>query len=203
MPSDLDPQPTEDIEVDLKKVSVLVVEDEEVICDVMCAFLKKIGVRRVIAVGNAEDAIYQLEDDAETKVNIVLVDLMLPGASGLSLIKTLREHKRERLQKIPIVVVTSYTSMKVYRKAAEFDINGYLRKPIAPGSLEIAITKALGGKVSAKVMENYRGERTPEVPESEKKKPGLLASLFGSDASDKPGGQSPARTAPQRVNRRI
>ena len=201
MPSDLEPQPSEENEVNLKKVTVLVVEDEDVICDVICAFLQKIGVRRVIAVRNAEDAIYQLEDDEETKVSIVLVDLMLPGASGLSLIKTIREHKRERLQRMPIVVVTSYTSMKVYKKAAEFDINGFLRKPIAPGSLEIAIVKALGGKVSAKALENFRSAPTPEGPDPEKKKPGFLASLFGSDNTGTDRKQTPAKSKPQRINR--
>ncbi|MEQ9110798.1 MAG: response regulator [Rhodospirillaceae bacterium] len=185
MPSDLAasaPQSTED--VDLKRITVLVVEDEDVIRDVICALLQKIGIRHAVAVGNAEDAMYQLEDDEETKVDLVLVDLMLPGASGLSLIKTMREHKRERLKKLPVVVVTSYTSMKVYKKAAEFDINGFLRKPVAPGSLETAIVKALGGKVSAKAMQNYRAEANALHKEGgATKKPGFFAMLFGLEGS--------------------
>jgi len=157
-----------------------VVEDEAVISDVICAFLGKIGLRRAIAVRSAEDAMYQLEDDEKTKIDIVLVDLMLPGASGLSLIKTMRDHKSLRLQSMPVIVITSYTSMKVYRKAAEFHINGFLRKPVAPGSLETAIIKALGGKVSAKALENYRSEADRLQAESgNKKKPGFLESLFG------------------------
>lgn len=209
MPIDEDLQDLPEDDVDLKRTAVLVVEDEEVICDVICAFLQKIGVRRVVAVRNAEDAIFQLEDDGETRIDVVLVDLMLPGASGLSLIKTIREHTRERLKDIPIVVVTSYTSMKVYKKAAEFDINGFLRKPIAPGSLEIAIIKALGGKVSAKALANYRSGAAPDEDDA-KKPPGFWASLFGSSA--KPGasassGPSPAqkKTAapPQKINKNV
>lgn len=181
MPSDLNtPDQTPEEEINLRKITAMVVEDEEVIADVICAFLGKMGVRRAISVRNAEDAMYQLEDDDQTKVDIVLVDLMLPGASGLSLIKTLREHKSKRLRRLPVVVITSYTSMKVYRKAAEFDINGFLRKPVAPGALETAIVKALGGKVSAKAMENYRSEADRLQAESgEKKKPGFLDLLFG------------------------
>jgi CheY-like chemotaxis protein len=181
MPSDLNtPDQTPEEEINLRKITAMVVEDEEVIADVICAFLGKMGVRRAISVRNAEDAMYQLEDDDQTKVDIVLVDLMLPGTSGLSLIKTLREHKSKRLRRLPVVVITSYTSMKVYRKAAEFDINGFLRKPVAPGALETAIVKALGGKVSAKAMENYRSEADRLQAESgEKKKPGFLDLLFG------------------------
>jgi CheY-like chemotaxis protein len=181
MPSDLNtPDQTPEEEINLRKITAMVVEDEEVIADVICAFLGKMGVRRAISVRNAEDAMYQLEDDDQTKVDIVLVDLMLPGTSGLSLIKTLREHKSKRLRRLPVVVITSYTSMKVYRKAAEFDINGFLRKPVAPGALETAIVKALGGKVSAKAMENYRSEADHLQAESgEKKKPGFLDLLFG------------------------
>ena len=91
--------------------------------------------------------------------------------------------------------------MKVYKKAAEFDINGFLRKPIAPGSLETAVVKALGGKVSAKAMENYQAEPTPEVPQPEKKKPGFLASLFGSDSEG--GTAAQTKDKPQRINRRV
>ena len=185
MPSDLNtPDQTPEEEINLRKITAMVVEDEEVIADVICAFLGKMGVRRAISVRNAEDAMYQLEDDDQTSVDIVLVDLMLPGASGLSLIKTLREHKSKRLRRLPVVVITSYTSMKVYRKAAEFDINGFLRKPVAPGALETAIVKALGGKVSAKAMENYRSEADRLQAESgEKKKPGFLDLLFGGGSS--------------------
>lgn len=189
---------SEAVDIDLKRITVMVVEDEELIRDVICAFLQKIGIRRAVAVGNAEDAIYQLEDDDATKIDIVLVDLMLPGASGLSLIRTLREHKMERLKKLPVVVVTSYTSMKVYRRAAEFEINGFLRKPIAPGSLETAIIKALGGKVATKAMETYRAEATALYGESgSAKKPGFFASLFGLDAPPaKQSGQKKATPAP-------
>lgn len=202
------PQPSPDehepVDVDLKKITALVVEDEEVISDVICALLGKIGLRRAIAVSNAEDAIYQLEDDETTKIDIALVDLMLPGASGLALIKTMREHKTKRLREMPVVVITSYTSMKVYRKAAEFDINGFLRKPVAPGALETAVIKALGGKVSAKAMQAYRNEAGALQRESGgRKNTGFLAWLFGANG-DKPGtapsGQTPNKPQPAQSN---
>lgn len=193
------PGAAEPFEVDLKRTTAIVVEDEEVISDVICALLGKIGLRRAIAVSNAEDAIYQLEDDETTKIDIALVDLMLPGASGLSLIKTMREHKSRRLREMPVVVITSYTSMKVYRKAAEFDINGFLRKPVALGALETAVVKALGGKVSAKAMQAYRTEANALQGESGgKKKPGFFATLFGTDGSNqaKPASGGKPRQAP-------
>lgn len=182
------PQPSPDADepkdIDLKNITAIVVEDEEVIRDVICALLGKIGLRRAVAVSNAEDAIYQLEDDETTKIDIALVDLMLPGASGLALIKTMREHKTQRLREMPVVVITSYTSMKVYRKAAEFDINGFLRKPVAPGSLETAVIKALGGKVSAKAMQAYRNEASALQQEGGgKKSTGFLSWLFGADGA--------------------
>lgn len=185
----------ESVDIDLSKITVLVVEDEDVISDVICALLQKIGVRRAVAVRNAEDAIFQLEDDETTKIDIALVDLMLPGASGLALIKTIREHSRKRLKDLPIVVVTSYTSMKVYKKAAEFNINGFLRKPVAPGALETAVIKALGGKISTKAMDTYRAEATALHGQSgQAKKPGFFAMLFGTDtAPPKPPAQKPGQ----------
>lgn len=203
------PEMAEPIDIDLKNITAIVVEDEEVISDVICALLGKIGLRRAIAVGNAEDAIYQLEDDETTKIDIALVDLMLPGASGLALIKTMREHKTRRLREMPVVVITSYTGMKVYRKAAEFDINGFLRKPVSPGSLETAVIRALGGKVSAKAMQAYRNEAGALQREGGgKKNTGFLAWLFGADgansgtaAAGKVSGKGQANAKPQNKDR--
>lgn len=187
-------QNIEPVEVDLKTITAIVVEDEEVIRDVICALLGKIGLRRAVAVGSAEDAIYQLEDDETTKIDIALVDLMLPGASGLALIKTMREHKTRRLREMPVVVITSYTSMKVYRKAAEFDINGFLRKPVAPGSLETAVIKAMGGKVSTKALQAYRAEAAALQNQSgDKKRPGFFATLFGNSAANTTPAQAPQK----------
>lgn len=181
----------EDSGIDLSKVTVLVIEDENVISEVMCALLNKIGVRETIPVRNAEDALGFVED-SDIEISIALVDLMLPGASGLSFIKTVREHKKKRIRELPLVVVTSYTSMSVYKKAAEFDINGFLRKPVAPGALESAVIKALGGKISVKAMQTYREEAAALHGESgTKKKPGFFATLFGTDIP------SPKRAAPR------
>ncbi|MBT5239910.1 MAG: response regulator [Rhodospirillaceae bacterium] len=174
-------QAGEDSGIDFRKVTALVIEDEEVISTVICALLDKIGVGDTIPVRNAEDALGFVED-ADIEISIALVDLMLPGASGLSFIRTVREHKKKRVRELPLVVVTSYTSMKVYKRAAEFNINGFLRKPVAPGALESAVTKALGGKISVKALQIYREEAAALQGESgEQKKPGFFATLFGTD----------------------
>lgn len=178
---DLDGESAESPDLDLSKITALVIEDEEAISQVMCALLTKIGIGDVIAVRTAEDALVYIEDP-DANVGIALVDLMLPGASGLALINTVRSHKKKRVKDLPIVVVTSYTSMKVYKRAAEFDINGFLRKPVAPGALESAVIKALGGKISTKAMQIYKEEAAALYGESgTKKKPGFFATLFGTD----------------------
>ncbi|NKB43106.1 MAG: response regulator [Alphaproteobacteria bacterium] len=188
-------EPAEGSDVDLSKVTALVVEDENVISEVMCALLKKIGIGERIPVRTAEDALGFVED-SDANIGIALVDLMLPGASGLAFIKTVREHKKKRIRELPIVVVTSYTSMKVYKKAAEFNINGFLRKPVAPGALESAVIKALGGKISVKAMQTYREEALALHGESgTKKKAGFFATLFGTDIPER---KQPAQKPTQR-----
>jgi CheY-like chemotaxis protein len=191
-------------DLDLSKVTALVIEDEEAISQVMCALLTKIGVGDVIAVRSAEDALVYIEDP-DANIGIALVDLMLPGASGLALINTIRTHKRTRVKELPIVVVTSYTSMKVYKRAAEFDINGFLRKPVAPGALESAVIKALGGKVSIKAMQVYKEEAAALYGESgSKKKPGFFAMLFGTDIPPpKPKTQTTEKNSVQRLGKSL
>lgn len=201
---DLDSESVEASDLDLSKITALVIEDEEAISQVMCALLSKIGVGDVIAVRSAEDALVYIED-ADANIGIALVDLMLPGASGLALINTIRTHKRKRVKDLPIVVVTSYTSMKVYKKAAEFDINGFLRKPVAPGALESAVIKALGGKISTKAMQTYKEEAAAlHGASGTKKKPGFFAMLFGTDiAPPKPKTQTSDSQSVQRLGKSL
>lgn len=201
---DLDGESAESLDLDLSKVTALVIEDEEAISQVMCALLTKIGIGDVIAVRTAEDALVYIEDP-DANVGIALVDLMLPGASGLALINTVRSHKKKRVKGLPIVVVTSYTSMKVYKRAAEFDINGFLRKPVAPGALESAVIKALGGKISTKAMQIYKEEAAALYGESgTKKKPGFFAMLFGTDIPPpKPKPQTSDSKSVQRLGKNL
>lgn len=79
---------------------ILVVDDDPDIVDYLSSFLLDNGYE----VASASDAASALSVMGEFEPNVVLIDVLMPGQSGLSLLVSLRRHPRWR--NIPLVVVT-------------------------------------------------------------------------------------------------
>ena len=141
---------------------LLVVEDEPAVRDLIVAFLKSGGYEKIVTAGNAEEALFYIFKDAGLSIQLALVDLVLPNASGLALIRRIREAKSIKRKTLPVVVLTGRTDTDTYKAAARRGIQGYLMKPISPGMLIEAVGKAL----------ITRGIAPPTPPA--RKTPGLL-----------------------------
>lgn len=125
---------------------ILVVEDDRAVRDLIVAFLKTGGYADVVTAGNAEEAFFHIFRDPGLDVQLAIVDLVLPNASGLTLIRKLRAAKSLRRRNIPVVVLTGRTDTETYRAAARRGIQGYLMKPISADMLLQAINKALAAR---------------------------------------------------------
>ena len=114
---------------------LLVVEDEPAVRDLIVAFLKLGGYQRIVAAGNAEEALFYIFKDAGLNIQLAVVDLVLPNASGLALIRRIRNAKAAHRRTLPVVVLTGRTDTDTYKAAARRGIQGYLMKPISPDLL--------------------------------------------------------------------
>lgn len=74
---------------DQEKATVLVVDDEPVICTLACACLRDAGFRTIEA-HNAQQAITVLENGAQ--VDVVFSDVQMPGIDGFELQRWVRQH---------------------------------------------------------------------------------------------------------------
>ena len=122
---------------------LLVVEDEPAVRALIVACLKSGGYDKVVTAGNAEEALFYLFKDTGLNIQLALVDLVLPNASGLTLIRRIREAKSAKRKNLPVVVLTGRTDTDTYKAAARRGIQGYLMKPISPAILVEAVSKAL------------------------------------------------------------
>lgn len=84
-----------------------------------------------------------LEDDAP--FDVVLLDLMLPGESGLTVLERIRTVETERgLPRVPVLVTTAVTDITIALRAFEQGhISAYLVKPLDFGRL-LAELRTLG-----------------------------------------------------------
>lgn len=101
--------------------TVLLVDDEKSILDVLSMGFKKAGIPVKTAI-NAEDAILQLES---FKFGAVVTDKNLPGKSGLDLLKVISE----RYPNCARVVITGFVNTESVLEAMRLGADDYLLKP--------------------------------------------------------------------------
>jgi len=108
-----------------EKISILIIDDDQDIGDLFVEILKKNGFEHVRSVGTGEEGRAVLSDEF---VNIAMVDLKLPDINGMDLISQLRSISPDT----EFIVVTGYGTLDTAIKAMQFDVGGYLEKPVSP-----------------------------------------------------------------------
>ena len=115
------------METDPSKFSLLFVDDESQILSLLSKTFAKEDYNIHTAL-NGEDALTLL---AETKIDAALVDLKMPGMSGFSLLKEIRE----RYPEIMVFILTGYGSVEDAVHAMKFGAVDFLEKPFSPERL--------------------------------------------------------------------
>lgn len=120
---------------------ILVVEDEAPIREMLCFVLEQKGYQAV----EAEDYDSALEKICEPYPELILMDWMLPGGSGINLIKHLK--RDELTRQIPIVMLTARGEEEDKVRGLEVGADDYITKPFSPKEL-MARLKAVMRRVS-------------------------------------------------------
>ncbi len=115
---------------------VLVVDDEEHIVELIKFNLEGNGYEVV----EAYDGIKAIELSKEEKVDIVILDLMLPGVGGIEVCRSLR--KNPDTEKIPIIMLTARSEETDKVLGLEIGADDYITKPFSVREL-IARMKAV------------------------------------------------------------
>lgn len=105
----------------MKKGKVLIVDDNAVLCDVLTQVLNEDGYTAHTAL-TAEDALERMNRDP---YELLLVDIKLPGMSGIDLLR----EARTRAPGTDVVTITSYASMETAVEAIRLGARDYLIKP--------------------------------------------------------------------------
>jgi two-component system response regulator HydG len=114
-----------------KKDSILVVDDAPDTIELLQRNLESRGYQ-VFTAPNAMEAIKILET---TVVDLVITDLKMPGASGIELIRHIRENFRD----IEVMMITGYPTIESAVKAVKSGAEEYLTKPFTDTELFSAV----------------------------------------------------------------
>ena len=114
--------------------TILIVEDEESLADPLAFLLRKEGFEPIIA----HDGPTALEKFAANDIDIVLLDLMLPGMSGTEVCKQLRT-----TSSVPVIMVTARDSEIDKVVGLELGADDYVTKPYSSRELIARIRAVL------------------------------------------------------------
>ena len=111
--------------------TILVVEDEPNLREMLVLVLREAGFDVI----GAESVSEALDVARNTVPDLVLVDIMMPGQSGLYLVRMIRTAAPAPLRDVPIVVITGLDQTEWREKAQEAGCDEFISKPIMPDKL--------------------------------------------------------------------
>jgi response regulator NasT len=119
---------------ELVRPTVIVAEDEAIIRLDIVETLKESGFD---VIGQAGDGAEAVRIALELKPQLVLMDIKMPGTDGLQAAEILKEHK------VPVVLLTAFSSPELVERASEAGVYSYVVKPFNPSNLIPALRIAL------------------------------------------------------------
>lgn len=160
--------------VDLARISLLVVEDNDASRRLVLELLRAAGFDNLSFARDAEEAIEQMQGH---NPDLMLLDWGLPGMSGLELVREIRAavnkpDPRFANPELPIVMLTARQRARDVTTARNAGINEFVIKPFSTASLLKAISSCLSRKRDFVVSREFTG------PDRRRRKaetyPGLL-----------------------------
>ncbi len=114
---------------------ILIVDDDRRIRELLKKYLSDNGYRASTA-ENAAEARAQLEN---LTYDLIVLDVMMPGESGLDLTRSLRSQTQQPTSNIPILLLTALAETEHRIKGLEGGADDYLPKPFEPRELLLRI----------------------------------------------------------------
>ena len=121
-----------------KKPIILSVDDEPANLKLLENILVPRGYE-VVSVASGEDALRMIKI---RPIDLVLMDLMLPGMDGLQVSRKIKDNKKAR--NIPIIMLTAHSGVESFIKSLSNEVFAYLHKPFETEELLNLVRAALG-----------------------------------------------------------
>jgi CheY-like chemotaxis protein len=116
----------------MKKNTVLAVDDMPEVLQCINSILQdNFDVRLAVNAASAQEVL------KNTQVDLILLDVEMPGMSGLAFLEKLQ--KNETYKKIPVVFITSNKDDKIVKTAIKNGAKGYIVKPFTSEALRESV----------------------------------------------------------------
>ena len=123
--------------------TILVVDDEPAQRKLLGGFLESLGFQ----VREAESAEAMLEAVRQTPPDLILLDVRLPGMSGVDALPEIRK----LAEGLPVILITAHADLRQAVSAVKTGADDYLVKPLELDALRAALTRWTNRDIRAKV----------------------------------------------------
>jgi len=142
------------------KPVILVVDDQIQNIELLEAHLVPQGYE-IVKAANGEEALGKLSGD---QIDLILLDVMMPGMDGFEVTRRVRQDDTHRL--LPIILITALRETEDRVKGIEAGCDDFISKPVDKMELLARVRSLLKVKAYNDLMSNYRKELKSEVTKS-------------------------------------
>lgn len=138
-------------------INVMIVEDDPMVAEINKRYLAKIdGFRLAVTATSVDEAIRLLEKE---NIQLILLDIFMPGKQGLELLSYLRKNELE----IDVIIISAASDLERIKKALRYGVVDYLIKPFEFERFNAALVSYLQqtrftnqqGAVNQQELDNY------------------------------------------------
>ena len=120
----------------MKKIEILIIEDEPKLAQTVADFLK-IQNYEVKNAMNGESAL-KIFREKKQEIDLVLLDLMLPDISGYTILKEIR-----KMSEVPVIILSARSAVADQMSGFEKGADDYITKPFTLGLVKLHIEAVL------------------------------------------------------------
>ena len=124
---------------DIKEMNILIVEDEEKICEIIRVFLNSMGPFKSVVIAN--NTLQAMQKFQNQSFDLLILDHMLPGKHGIEFAETLK--KSVKFHNLKILLISGFLQQEDVLHSVELGIKHILVKPFTRQQLAQKITHML------------------------------------------------------------
>ena len=118
-----------------EKINTLIVDDDKMLCKMLGDMLSKDAQLDIISAHDGLDATKKIK---EKKFDLILTDLMMPGADGMAVLKAAKEADEH----VHVIIITGFASLETAMEAVRKGAYDYITKPFKLEEIKLAVLNA-------------------------------------------------------------
>ncbi len=131
----------------MRKKKILVIDDDEMNLQIAKMVLEKKLACEVVCASSGIDGLEILRSQ---RINLALLDIMMPDFDGIETLKEIRGD--ERIKNVPVMMLTASGDVENIHKVGALGVKDYIKKPFMPADLIKRVEKKLSEIHSEEVL---------------------------------------------------